>query len=109
MMPGQAHDLRTVPDLIEGLCANHLLADRAFDADWLRSAFDSQSINPFIPPKSNSRFLATFGKETKEWRQLIENFFGKLKGNRGIAMGSCKTDHSFFAFIWIAATAIQLS
>jgi len=108
LMPGQAHDLRAVPDLIEGLCADHLLADRAFDADWLRSALDEQDITPVIPPKSNRRFPAKFNKETYKWRHLIENYFGKLKENRGIAMRSCKTDQSFAAFISLAATAIQL-
>ncbi|MGM0743572.1 MAG: IS5 family transposase [Pseudomonadota bacterium] len=108
LMPGQAHDLRAVPDLIEDLCADHLLADRAFDADWLRSALDDREITPVIPPKSNRRFPATFDKETYKWRHLIENYFGKLKENRAIAMRSCKTDQSFAAFISLAATAIQL-
>lgn len=107
-MPGQAHDLRAVPDLIEGLCADHLLAARAFDADWLRSALNKQDITPVIPPKSNRRFPATFDKETYKWRNLIENYFGKLKENRGIALRSCKTDQSFAAFISLAATIIQL-
>ena len=112
-MPGQAHDLRAVPELIEGLCADHLLADhlladRAFDADWLRAALEAQNITPVIPPKSTRRFPATFDKETYKWRHLIENYFGKLKENRGIAMRSCKTDQSFAAFVAVAATTLQL-
>jgi transposase len=108
LMPGQAHDLRAVPDLIESLCADHLLADRAFDADWLRSALDVQDITPVIPPKANRRFPATFDKDTYKWRHLIENYFGKLKENRGIAMRSCKTDQSFAAFVSVVATTNQL-
>ena len=107
-MPGQAHDLRAVPDLIDNLAAEHLLADRAFDADWLRIALNERGIVPVIPPKSNRRFPATFDKETYKWRHLIENYFGKLKENRGIAMRSCKTDQSFTAFVSLAATIIQL-
>jgi transposase len=57
LMPGQAHDLRAVPELIECLRADHLLADSAFDADWLRTALDEQEITPVIPPKSNRRFV----------------------------------------------------
>ncbi len=103
-MPGQAYDLRSVPDLIERLCADPLLADRAFDADWLRSALDKQDITPVIPPKSNRRFPANFDKETYKWRHLIKNYFGKLKKNRCIALRLCKTDQSFAAFISHAAT-----
>lgn len=106
-MPGQAHDLRAVPELIGDLEADHLLADRAFDADWLRASLAERAITPVIPPKSNRRFPATFDKETYKWRHLIENYFGKLKENRGIAMRSCKTDQSFAAFISVAATLIQ--
>jgi hypothetical protein len=34
-MPGQAHDLRATPELVDNLNGGHFLADRAFDADWL--------------------------------------------------------------------------
>jgi len=106
-MPGQAHDLRETDELIRNLSAGHLLADRAFDADWLRNDLLERDIIPVIPPKSNRKFPATFDKETYKWRHLIENYFGKLKENRGIAMRSCKTDQSFKAFISIAATLIH--
>ena len=108
LLPGQAHDLRGVPELIDTLAADHLSAARDFDADWLRTALSERSITPVIPPKSNRRFPAEFDKETYKWRHLIENHFGKLKENRGIAMRSCKTDQSFKAFISLAASIIQL-
>jgi len=107
-MPGQAHDLRETRFLLQNLSAGHLLADRAFDADWLRNDLLARDIIPVIPPKSNRKFPAEFDKETYKWRHLIENYFGKLKENRGIAMRSCKTDQSFTAFISIAATLIEL-
>jgi transposase len=105
---GQAHDLRETATLIRALSAGYLLADRAFDADWLRDDLSVRGITPIIPPKSNRRFPAEFDRETYKWRHLIENYFGKLKENRGIAMRSCKTDESFKAFISIAATIIQI-
>ena len=108
MTPGQAHDLRATPDLIGDLAAGCLLADRAFDANWLRTALTEREIVPVIPPKSNRRLPPEFDKETYKWRHLIENYFAKLKENRGIAMRSCKTDQSFAAFISLAATVIQL-
>lgn len=103
-MPGQAHDLRETRSLLQGLTAGHLLADKAFDADWLRNDLLARD----IPPKSNRKFPAEFDKETYKWRHLVENYFGKLKENRGIAMRSCKTDQSFTAFISLAATMIEL-
>lgn len=108
LMPGQAHDLCETGTLVRDLSAGHLLADRAFDADWLRNDLLERGIIPVIPPKSNRKFPATFDKETYKWRYLVENYFGKLKENRGIAMRSCKTDQSFKVFISKAATTIQI-
>ena len=107
LMPGQAHDLRETDTLIRDLSAGHFLADRAFDADWLRNDRLKRGITPVIPPKSNRKFPAEFDKETCKRRHLIENYFGTLKENRGIAMRSCKTDQSFKAFISIAATLLH--
>lgn len=108
LLPGQAHDLRGTGALIDGLTCGQLLADRAFDADWLREALTGAGIEPVIPPKSNRRFPAEFDRETYKWRHLIENLFGRLKEYRGIAMRYCKTDESFSAFIALAATVVRL-
>jgi len=108
LLPGQAHDLRGTAALLEGLTCNQFLADRAFDADWVRGALIEQKIEPVIPPKSNRRFPAEFDRDTYKWRHLIKNFFGKLKEFRGIATQCCKTDSSFSAFIALAATIIRL-
>lgn len=108
LLPGQAHDLRGTAALIEGLSCGKLLADRAFDANWLREALAAAEIEAVIPPKSNRRFPAEFDSETYKWRHLIENFFGKLKEYRGVATRFCKTDESFSAFIALAATIIRL-
>ena len=108
LLPGQAHDLRGTADLIAGLACGKLLADRAFDANWLREALTEAKIEAVIPPKSNRRFPAAFDRDTCKWRHLIENFVGKLKEFRAIATRYCKTDESFTALISIAAPVIRL-
>ena len=107
LLPGQAHDLRGTAELIDVLSCGRLLADRAFDANWLREALSQAKIEAVIPPKSNRRFPAEFDKETYKWRHLIENFFQK-KEYRGIATRFCKTDTSDTALISLAATVIRL-
>ncbi len=72
--------------MIEGLSCGQFLADRAFDANWVREALDAAGIKAVIPAKSNRRFLADFDRDAYKWRHLIENFFGKLKEYRGIAI-----------------------
>lgn len=48
LLPGQAHDLRDVPELLEGPEASYMLADRACDADWLRKALSERDVTPVI-------------------------------------------------------------
>ena len=92
LMPGQAHDLRGAETLVRSLSAGRLLApshglktnqcraaDRAFDADWLRSDLIKRATIPVIPPKSNRKFPAEFDRETCKWRHLIEDHFEKIK------------------------------
>lgn len=108
LLPGQAPDLRSVPDLIKGLGADHLLADRAFDADWLRAALDVQGTISVIPPGKKRNNPADYDEEMYKWRHLIENFFQKIKDYRGIATRYCKTDSSFAAFISLAAAMLWI-
>ena len=107
LVPGQAQDLRDTAALLKGLRCGQLLAERAFDANWVREALVEARIEPVISPKSNRRLPARFDHHTSTWRRLIENFFATLK-DRGIAMRSCKTNGCFSAFIALAATVIRL-
>jgi hypothetical protein len=50
--------------LIDGLTCSHFLADRAFDAKWIRNALTKAGIEAAIPPKSNRRFPADFERDT---------------------------------------------
>ena len=42
-----------------------------------------------------------------KWRHLIENFFGRLKEFKRIAMRADKTDQSFTSMIYLAAAVIN--
>ncbi len=45
--------------------------------------------------------------EIYKWRHLIENFFGKLKELKSIAMRACKTDTGFKAMIYVCSAIIN--
>ena len=49
----------------------------------------------------------TGARSVYKWRHLIENFFGKLKEFKRIAMRSDKTDTSFAAMIHLEAAVIN--
>lgn len=90
------------------MTCGQFLADRAFDANWVREATAEAGIEAVTLPKSNRRFPTDFDRDTYKWRYLIENLFAKLKEYRAIAMRCCKTDTSYSAFISLAATILRL-
>lgn len=59
--PGNAHDLLAESELINDLRpGGMLLADKAYDADWLRASLRTKSSWANIPPKSNRKRPVVF-------------------------------------------------
>ena len=106
LLPGQAHDMKGVAPLIDGVSFEALLADKAFDADWLLKDLDARGAVAVIPPKANRKEPRDYDKEDYKWRHLVENYFSKIKEFRGIATRYDKTDCSYAASWSLAATLI---
>ena len=83
-----------------------LLADRGYDADWLRAALIEKGITPCIPTKKNRRRPREYDKTLYKQRHKVENMFGKIKDWRRIAIRYDRCAHTFFSAICIAATVI---
>ncbi len=97
LLPGQRHDSIGVEPLIEGISFEALLADKAFDIDWIRAALDERGASAVIPPKADRKHPAPCDFAIYRWRHLVENFFAKIKEFRGIATRYDKTDTSYAA------------
>ena len=106
LLPGQAHDMKGVAPLIERVEFGALLADKAFDADWLLAELDARGAVGIIPPKANRQVPRDYDKHAYKWRHLIENFFAKIKEFRAIATRYEKTASSYAANWHLAATVI---
>jgi transposase len=107
LMPGQRGETTGVAALIEGLTFDAFLGDKAYDADWLRDLLRERGAEAVIRARAKRLNPATYDADKYLWRHLIENFFQKLKEFKRIAMRSCKTDESFAATIFLAATVIR--
>lgn len=83
-----------------------LLADKGYDADWLRQSLKDRGIAPCIPPKSNRKEIIYYNKEEYKKRHKIENMFSRIKDWRKIAMRYERCAHTFFSAICIAAAVI---
>ena len=63
LLPGQAHDMKGVAPLIKGVSFDALLADKAFDADWLLQDLDQRGATAVIPPKANRKIQRDYDVE----------------------------------------------
>ncbi len=106
LLPGQRHDTIGVAPLIEDLEFAALLADKAFDVDWLREELHERGAVAVIPPKSNRRIQYEYDRDIYRWRHLVENYFAKIKEFRGIATRYDKTDTSYAANLNLVAAII---
>ena len=104
LLPGQGHDICGVEPLIRDREFGALLADKAFDADWRVKDLTERGSKVVIPSRSNRKAAREYDKEMYKWRHLVENFFCKLKEFKKVAMRAEKTDTSFSANIYLAAT-----
>jgi transposase len=103
---GTKHDSTQASFLIEGISAEHLLADKAYESDAILLQLNQQGISPVIPPKSNRREPWPFDKDLYKLRHLIENAFLHLKRWRGIATRYAKNAASFMAAVQIRCIAL---
>ena len=83
-----------------------LIADRGYDADWLRQALRSQGIKPCIPARSGRRQPIRHGKVLYRQRYRIEIMFGRLKDWQRIATRYDRCAHTFISAITLAAVVL---
>ena len=83
LLPGQAHDMKGVAPLIRDIPFGALLADKAFDANWLLEELDTRGATAVIPPKSNRKHHRDYDADTYKWRHLVENYFARSKSSEG--------------------------
>lgn len=71
--------------LLDGLpSANHLLADRGYDADWYRPALENKGITHCIPSRKGRKVAIPHDPGYRN-RHKIENSFPRLKNWRRVA------------------------
>ena len=62
-----------------------LLADRGYDADWIRELASQKGAWANIPPKRNRKEPICFSPYLYRARDLVERFFNKIKHCRRVA------------------------
>ena len=94
--------------MIEGLSAEALLADKAYDTDALIEQAVEQGMTVVIPSKKNRKVKREYDAALYRLRHLVENAFLHLKRWRGIATRYAKHTASFLAAVQIRALFLWL-
>lgn len=107
---GQVHDSKMAIPLLETTDIEHchVLADRAYGSEEIRSYILSHNAEYVIPPKQNTKKPWSVDWHLYKERHLVECFFNKLKQFRRIATRYDKLAVSFLAFIHLASIVILL-
>jgi transposase len=109
LTPGETHDNQLCSVLLSELRPHTmLLADRGYDADWIRTLASEQGAWANIPPKRNRKEALCFSPYLYRARNLVERFFNKIKQCRRIATRYDKLAANYLAFIKLASIRIWL-
>ncbi len=106
---GTTADCTQASKLIEGITAEHLLADRGYDTNAIIEQAETQGMKLVIPPKKNRIIQREYDEELYKLRHLVENAFLHLKRWRGIATRYAKNTASFLAAIHIRCIALWIN
>lgn len=106
---GQAHDNRLAAKLLSRLKSGAmLLADRGYDADWIRAMVSNCGAWANLPPRRNRKDALCFSPYLHRARNLVERFFNKIKQCRRVATRYDKLAANDLAFIQLASIRLWL-
>lgn len=105
---GQKGDAPQADALIEGLPADVVMADAAYDSDHLREAIARKQAVAAIPNNPSRAIKHPLDKHLYAQRYLIECCFSKLKQFRRVATRYEKTERNYRAVVTLAAIILWL-
>lgn len=108
LTPGQAGDVTTATALLEGFDAKAVLADKAYDANWLRARISQMGAEAVIPCNPTRKTPIPYDRAVYRARNRIERCFNKLKHFRRFATRYDRLAKHFLSFIHLAATMIWM-
>jgi len=105
---GQRGDAPQAEPLIEGLPADVVMADTAYDSDRLRQKIAEMGAIAVIPNNPSRALKHTLDPHLYAQRHLVECCFSKLKQFRRVATRFEKTARNYLAVVTLAAIVLWL-
>ena len=103
---GTVADCTQAEALLDGIAAEHLLADRGYDTNGVLAAARARGMAPALLPRRNRKVAREYDRALYQARHLVENGFSKLKEWRGVATRYAKNAALYLAICRIRALAL---
>nr|WP_244639445.1 IS5 family transposase [Aureimonas endophytica] len=108
LTPGNIADITMALPLLEAMRpAQRLIADKAYDADKLRTWLIERQIEPVIPGRAARGVVYPLNRKAYRRRNVIERMFGRLKNWKRIATRYDRLAVNYLSAIALIATVTQ--
>ena len=106
---GQVHDVTQAQKLLADVHDANVIGDKGYDANSVVDQARAQGCAVIIPSRSCRKQPREFDRHLYKERCLVENFFQRIKCNRGVAMRFEKLAANFLAMVQFAAILVWLA
>ncbi len=107
--PGEAHDVRLAGKLLSRLkSGSMLLADRGYDADWIRELATKKGRGPTSRRKAIAAIRSASAPISIVLATRVERFFNRIKQCRRVATRYDRLVANYLAFVQLASIRLWL-
>ncbi len=105
---GEGHESRTAEAMLEGVEADAVIADKAYDSNAIRDTVRAAGMKALIPSNRSRKTPIRHDKALYRERNRIERCCNKLKHFRRLATRYDRRACHFQAFLCLAATMLWM-
>ena len=88
--------------------ASAILADRGYDANWIRNELAEMGVEAVIPPTKSRAQSIDYDRDLYKERYVVECFIGKVKWYRRVFTRFDKLAPVYLAFLTFASCLVWL-
>ena len=105
---GERNDITQAEALTIGLAAEHVIADKGYDAEAFVLHLEGRNIEAVIPSRATNKVQREIDTHLYKERHLVENQIGKLKHFRRVFSRFDKLAKNYLSFIYFASSIVWL-
>lgn len=103
---GNVSDFTIAPELVSGIEARYIIADKGYDSQQIVAAIESGGARAVIPSRTHYKIPRHHNPDIYKRRNVIERAFNRLKHCRRIATRYDRKALYYLAFLYLAAAHI---